>query len=97
MYELTRIDKWYLKKMWKIIEMQKTLEAISVNEVIDEKLLHRAKRIGFSDFQISKMLKKTEIYVRDLREGFNIKPVVKQWGYCCCGVSMLYKLLILNI
>ena len=24
------------------------------------------------------MLKKTEIYVRDLREGFNIKPVVKQ-------------------
>lgn len=78
MYELTRIDKWYLKKMWKIIEMQKTLEAINVNEVIDEKLLHRAKRIGFSDFQISKMLKKTEIYVRDLREGFNIKPVVKQ-------------------
>ena len=23
MYELTKIDKWYLKKMWKIIEMQK--------------------------------------------------------------------------
>ena len=22
MYDLTRIDKWYLKKMWKIIEMQ---------------------------------------------------------------------------
>ena len=25
MYDLTRIDKWYLKKMWKIIEMQKNL------------------------------------------------------------------------
>ena len=23
MYDLTRIDKWYLKKLWKIIEMQK--------------------------------------------------------------------------
>ena len=28
MYELTKIDKWYLKKMWKIIEMQKELERI---------------------------------------------------------------------
>ena len=78
MYDLTHIDKWYLKKMWKIIEMQKTLEAIGINEQISEKLLYRAKRIGFSDYQISKMLKKTEIFVRDLREGYNIKPVVKQ-------------------
>ena len=41
---------------------------------LDEKLLYRAKRIGFSDYQISKMIKKTEIFVRDLREGYNIKP-----------------------
>ena len=75
MYELTKIDKWYLKKMWKIIEMQKELESL---EEIDNKLLHRAKRIGFSDYQISKMIKKTEIYVRDLREEYSIKPVVKQ-------------------
>ena len=34
--------------------------------------------IGFSDYQISKMIKKTEIFVRDLRESHNIKPVVKQ-------------------
>ena len=78
MYDLTRIDKWYLKKMWKIIEMQKKLELIDVNEIIDKELLHRAKRIGFSDYQISKMIKKTEIYVRDIREKNGIKPVVKQ-------------------
>ena len=78
MYDLTRIDKWYLKKMWKIIEMQKTLEDVSIDEEISKKLLYRAKRIGFSDYQISKMLKKTEIYVRDLRENYLIKPVVKQ-------------------
>ena len=78
MYELTKIDKWYLKKMWKIIEMQKSLEGISINEEISDKLLHRAKRIGFSDYQISKMIKKTEIYVRDLRESYSIRPVVKQ-------------------
>ena len=78
MYELTKIDKWYLKKMWKIIEMQNELESIENDGTIDNKLLHRAKRIGFSDYQISKMIKKTEIYVRDLRELFQIKPVVKQ-------------------
>ena len=78
MYDLTRIDKWYLKKMWKIIEMQKNLESMNGNDVIAKELLHRAKRIGFSDYQISKMIKKTEIFVRDLREEYNIKPVVKQ-------------------
>jgi carbamoyl-phosphate synthase / aspartate carbamoyltransferase len=78
MYQLTKIDKWYLKKMWKIIEMQKELEKIEISQEIDRKLLHRAKRIGFSDYQISKMIKKTEIYVRDLRENYSIKPVVKQ-------------------
>ena len=32
MYDLTRIDKWYLKKLWKIIEMQKTLENIPLQD-----------------------------------------------------------------
>ena len=78
MYNLTKIDKWYLKKLWKIIEMQKTLESLNIGQEVEKKLLHRAKRIGFSDYQISKMIKKTEIYVRDLREEYSIKPVVKQ-------------------
>ena len=78
MYELTKIDKWYLKKMWKIIEMQKELEMIDVNDSIGKDLLYRAKRIGFSDYQISKMTKKTEIYIRNFRENYAIRPVVKQ-------------------
>ena len=94
MYDLTKIDKWYLKKMWKIIEMQKELENIDVNREINNKLLHRAKRIGFSDYQISKMIKKTEIYVRDLRINYNIKPVVKQLdtvaGEYPCYTNYLY-------
>ena len=53
MYDLTKIDKWYLKKLWKIIEMQKKLEALNGN--INKELLHRAKRIGFSDYQIAGM------------------------------------------
>ena len=78
MYRLTRIDKWYLKKMWKIIEMQKNLELIGGDEKISVELLYRAKRIGFSDFQISKMINRSENYIRDLRSEYSIKPVVKQ-------------------
>lgn len=75
MYELTKIDKWFLKKMWKIIEMQKELEYINVP---NSDLLHRAKRIGFSDVQIAKMIGKSDLFVRELRNEHNIKPVVKQ-------------------
>ena len=66
------------EKNGKIIEMQIKLEETNSNEEISRELLYRAKRIGFSDFQISKMIRKTEIYVRDLREAHQIKPVVKQ-------------------
>ena len=71
--------------MWKIIEMQKTLEEVSVNAEVSKKLLYRAKRIGFSDrIQQVKCWKKTEIYVRDLRENCLIKPSVpvKAVRYC---------------
>jgi carbamoyl-phosphate synthase large subunit/carbamoyl-phosphate synthase small subunit len=78
MYKLTKIDKWYLKKLWKIIEMQKNLELIKENEKISNELLYRAKRIGFSDLQISKMINRSENYVRNLRSEYSIKPVVKQ-------------------
>ena len=78
MYSLTRIDKWYLKKLWKIIEMQKNLELIRPDEKISYELLYRAKRIGFSDLQISKMIKRTENYLRGIRTEYSIKPAVKQ-------------------
>lgn len=78
MYNLTNIDKWYLKKLWKIIEMQKNLELIREDEKISNELLYRAKRIGFSDLQISKMINRSENYVRNLRSEYRIKPVVKQ-------------------
>lgn len=94
MYELTKIDKWYLKKLWKIIEMQKTLEKEDIAKGINRELLYRAKRIGFSDYQISKMIKTTEIYVRDLRDKYSIKPVVKQLdtvaGEYPCYTNYLY-------
>ena len=77
MYNLTKIDKWYLKKMWKIIEMQKNLEMCKDLD-LDSELLYRAKRIGFSDNQIGIMINRHENWVRDLRGEYSIKPAVKQ-------------------
>ena len=56
--------------MWKIIEMQKNLEML---KKLDSEL-YQAKRIGFSDNQIGKMIGKDENWVRDLRQEYSIKP-----------------------
>jgi len=72
--ELTKIDKFFLYKMEKIINMQKELEKNDLSPI----LLKKAKGSGFSDKQIALVYKKDEKEIRDLRKSLNILPVVKQ-------------------
>ncbi|MHC1738925.1 MAG: carbamoyl-phosphate synthase (glutamine-hydrolyzing) large subunit [Ignavibacteriaceae bacterium] len=72
--ELTKIDKFFLYKMEKIIRMQKELE----KEALTPELLKKAKGSGFSDRQIGQAFKKSEKEIRDLRKSLNILPFVKQ-------------------
>lgn len=73
-YELTKIDKWFLHKLKNIHTARKELEKSN--------LLHgnlrKAKQLGFSDKQIGMIKNMAEIEVRNLRKKFNITPVVKQ-------------------
>uniref|UniRef100_A0A8C3JEF9 carbamoyl-phosphate synthase (ammonia) n=1 Tax=Calidris pygmaea TaxID=425635 RepID=A0A8C3JEF9_9CHAR len=62
-HKLTAIDKWFLYKM-RNIEKPTTLR--------------RAKQIGFSDKQIGKCLRMTEVQCRQLRLRKNVVPWVKQ-------------------
>ena len=84
-HELTKIDKWFLNKLYNIhITGSRLAEANSV-EQLDLELLKRAKREGFSDFQIGKIIYKerldTEaamVIIRAKRKENGIVPVVKQ-------------------
>lgn len=73
-YQLSAIDPWFLVKIKNIVDTEDKLRKTS----FDETLLRKAKKMGFSDRQISRCLKIDEMQVRTLREKFHIKPVVKQ-------------------
>lgn len=76
-WELSRIDKWFLKKMKKIVDMIGEFNGKSVDD-IGRDMLYRAKRRGFSDLGLAKILGSTEMAVRSVREKTGIEAVVKR-------------------
>ncbi len=85
-HELTRIDRWFLEKLYNIFRLEKQLETYHDPEQLPDELLKEAKVRGFSDFQIARSIFKNPSYslepelkqVRDLRKRKNILPFVKQ-------------------
>ncbi len=53
LYELTKIDRWFLNKMMNIVAMCSDLQAVSVDDLTKE-LIWQAKKLGFSDKQVRK-------------------------------------------
>lgn len=85
-HDLTRIDKWFLQKLYNIIITATELEAYNNITAIPEELLKQAKQQGFSDFQIARSVLKEKmtdaekeiLEVRKYRKEKKILPVVKQ-------------------
>ncbi|MBP9480315.1 MAG: carbamoyl-phosphate synthase (glutamine-hydrolyzing) large subunit, partial [Parabacteroides sp.] len=85
-YNLTKIDRWFLQKLYAIIQTANELETYSeITELSDQLLLH-AKQQGFSDFQLARALykdtmedvEKSMLKIRQNRKYRGIMPVVKQ-------------------
>ena len=74
-WNLTRIDKWFLSKMKNITDHTNKMSALT--GPISPKDLRYAKQIGHADSQIAKCLSLTSLAVRQLRERNGITPVVK--------------------
>ena len=87
-HQLTKIDKWFLDKLMNIMETSKELHKWGNNHTqimqLPKDLLYKAKRQGFSDFQIARAISyqnDTEeglLEVRKYRKSIGIVPVVKQ-------------------
>lgn len=87
-HELTKIDRWFLQKLYGIMQTSKELHAFDMKGItcwrIDPELIRRAKIQGFSDFQIARALgldediEKGMMLVRRFRKERGILPVVKQ-------------------
>ena len=86
-YDLTKIDRWFLLKLQNIRQTYETLKQIGSLDNIDKDLMRLAKVQGFTDFQIARaigleaQLGNTEQalrQVRDYRKQMGIVPYVKQ-------------------
>lgn len=85
-YDLTKIDRWFLQKLHCIHETDHQLHACTSVNVLDNELLRKAKIQGFTDFQIARALgmeqemdiEKASMAIRARRKQAGILPVVKQ-------------------
>ena len=86
-HELTKIDRWFLDKLQSIVRTSDRLAAVKEVSDLDRELLLRAKRQGFSDFQIARFILSKQgikahdrdaLAVRALRKKLGVLPVVKQ-------------------
>ncbi|KAM3602332.1 uncharacterized protein V6R79_002224 [Siganus canaliculatus] len=78
-YELTKIDRWFLHKMKNITDHERLLETYNQDEsAMPPEVMRKAKQLGFSDKQIAQAVQSTELAVRKLRHDWSILPVVKQ-------------------
>ncbi|KAM3932600.1 multifunctional protein CAD isoform 3-T3 [Leptodactylus fuscus] len=78
LYNLTKIDRWFLHKMKNITDHLATLESYQNESALPCSVLQRAKQLGFSDKQIAQAVQSTELAVRKMRHELKILPQVKQ-------------------
>ena len=76
-WELTKIDKWFLRKLMGLNDFARTLSKFNASSV-PTALIREAKQLGFSDRQLARFWNSNELAVRRLRAELGIQPVVKQ-------------------
>jgi carbamoyl-phosphate synthase large subunit len=85
-YEKTKIDRWFLQKLQNIHVTKGKLEEVGSLQSLPDELLSQAKKQGFSDFQVARLVIKSSnkeinndlLKVREHRKSKNILPFVKQ-------------------
>ncbi len=85
-WEITRIDKWFLQKLENIYRLRNELISFNSLETLPVDLLQLAKKQGYSDFQIARLVLKSadlslnedNLKVRAFRKNLGIVPFVKQ-------------------
>ncbi len=80
-YDLTRIDKWFLVQIEEIVKIELELEAMSLAQ-IDARTLLLLKKKGFSDRRLARQLKTTDKAIRELRRKLGVRPVYKRVDTC---------------
>ena len=80
-FELTRIDEWYLIQIEELINLEKEVDELGLAGLSKE-VMTVLKRRGFADARIADVLHVSEAEVRKKRQQFKIHPVYKRVDTC---------------
>ena len=80
-FQISRIDRWFLRKLAKISEMEALLRGLKLDELTFE-VMDKAKHLGFHDAHLSELTGIDEMTIRSRRKGFGIVPAYKMVDTC---------------
>ena len=87
LYELSRIDKWFLHNIKQIVDLEKEIKKYTLDTLPSE-VLKFAKKWGFSDRYIAELLNVSEKEVREKRK--KTVPVLYKTVDTCAGEFEAY-------
>jgi carbamoyl-phosphate synthase large subunit len=76
-HQLTHINKWFLHKIDNVLKVADRLRGYA-GGLAPRNMLLEAKQLGFSDYQVGKLLGRDEAAAREMRKTYGLAPVVKQ-------------------
>jgi carbamoyl-phosphate synthase large subunit len=85
-FELTRIDPWFLVQIEEIVKIELELERHLLADISAQEML-QLKQKGFSDRRLAKQLKTTEKAIRQARWSMGVRPVFKRVDTCAAEFS----------
>lgn len=85
-FELTKIDRWFLVQIEEIVKIELELEKTTL-DAIDAPTLRMLKQKGFSDRRLARQLKTTDKVIREKRRALGIRPVYKRVDTCAAEFS----------
>jgi carbamoyl-phosphate synthase large subunit len=80
-FELTRIDPWFLAQIKELMDMEAEVAGQGV-EALDQQRLRQLKRKGFSDSRLATLLGISEAEFRRIRWTHDVRPVYKRVDTC---------------
>jgi carbamoyl-phosphate synthase large subunit len=80
-FDLTKIDPWFLHQLREIFEMEQELKKFSLGN-LDPALLRRAKQFGFSDAQLAHLLKSDFAAMRAHRKQAGVNTTYRLVDTC---------------
>ena len=81
-YKLTKIDRWFLRQIKELVELEDKLNRCNVAEDISFELMMELKKSGYSDAQIAWLLRVKDAEVFNHRIDLGIRRVYKMVDTC---------------